>query len=293
MSSKLQELYQYFYKHLEAKYSPRQIEYFWRTWKEDVYDTSEDLQQSPQHAQSQIDKLIQAMLSDYPIEYYTGYTFFRGMKLKIDERALIPRPETEELVEYAIQHIANHFGKDQSLRILDIGTGSGCIALALKSAFPNASVYAVDVDEDALSLAAENASLYDLAIRCIADDICAPRSNTLRAMQWDVLISNPPYVLRSEIREMSSSAVRYEPPKALFVREDNPLYFYRCIERYAQRHLQPNGLLFLECSAFHADKVNAYFTERRWATKLIDDLAGKPRILLCHKNNAESPTSIG
>ncbi len=285
MSSKLQELYQYFYKHMKAKYSPQQIEYIWRVWKEDVFDSNEELQQNPQQAQIHLDDLIQAMLSDYPIEYYTGYTYFLGMKLKIDERALIPRPETEELVDYARRQIARHFGKDHPLCILDIGTGSGCIALALKTAFPNASVYALDIDEAALSLAEENASLHGLDIRCIADDICAPSTKTLRLMQWDVLISNPPYVLPSEIPKMSSSAVCYEPPRALFVHGDNPLHFYQCIEHYAQRQLQPNGLLFLECSAFHADKIRVYFTERNWTTELIDDISGKPRILFCQKNN--------
>jgi len=282
MSSQLQELYHYIYKRLKSKCSPRQIEYFWRAWKEDVYDIREDLQQSHQKARSQLDELVRAILSDYPIEYFTGYAYFMGMKLKIDERALIPRPETEELVDYALQQIRSHF-KDQHLKILDIGTGSGCIALAVQRALPHAHLYALDIDEAALSLAEENAALHGLAIRCITDDICAPRSKLLIATQWDVLISNPPYVLPTESEVMTPSTVRYEPPTALYVREHNPLHFYQCIERYAAEHLQPSGLLFLECSAFHAEKVEAYFADRRWMTQLEYDMAGKPRILFCQK----------
>lgn len=178
-----------------------------------------------------------------PIQYVLGYAYFSGCKLKVNPSVLIPRPETEELVSWAVQSTPS------PRSILDIGTGSGCIAIALARSFPEARVEAVDISAAALEVARENAALCGADIRFRQLDILA-QSPPLADL--DIIISNPPYVCLEEAGEMEQNVLQHEPHAALFVPDDDPLLFYRAIARRALSLLSPRGALYFEINRRHA-----------------------------------------
>ena len=174
-----------------------------------------------------------------PIQYVIGDTEFYGLEFKVNPSALIPRPETEELVAWII----DEHKKKQQISILDIGTGSGCIAVALAKHLVNATVYALDVSLEALSLAKENALTNDVNVEFIEADIFDWNFGDL---QFDVIVSNPPYVRELEKEAMSANVLDHEPHLALFVKDDDALLFYRTITKVANKILKPNGQLYFE-----------------------------------------------
>ncbi len=178
-----------------------------------------------------------------PVQYILGKTEFAGLIFKVDHNVLIPRPETEELF-HLIKH--ENSGKAYAeFSILDIGTGSGCIAVSLKVAFPHSRVTAIDKMEGALNLAEENAMLHAANITFIKSDILDETAWEATG-QFDVIVSNPPYVTDSEKGLMHRNVVGYEPPEALFVPDEDPLVFYRSIAAFAWRRLTRPGILYLE-----------------------------------------------
>lgn len=174
-----------------------------------------------------------------PIQYVIGDTEFYGLEFKVNPSVLIPRPETEELVAWII----DEHKKKQQISILDIGTGSGCIAVALAKHLVNATVYALDVSLEALSLAKENALTNDVNVEFIEADIFDWNFGDL---QFDVIVSNPPYVRELEKEAMSANVLDHEPHLALFVKDDDALLFYRTITKVANKILKPNGQLYFE-----------------------------------------------
>jgi len=174
-----------------------------------------------------------------PMQYVLGTSYFYGLDLNIDRRALIPRPETEELVDWIVE-----LWKDRSPKLLDVGTGSGCIALALKANIPKSNVFGVDVIQNALDLAIENSKKLNLEVTF--DFANAMNLHAYSRYKWDVIISNPPYIPLEERLEMKDHVVDYEPGTALFVPNENPLIFYKAIALYAKDHLVPEGSLFFE-----------------------------------------------
>jgi len=185
-------------------------------------------------------EIVARLLHHEPIQYILGFTDFCGHRFRVAPGALIPRPETQQLVHLVLDSLpAGCRGG-----ILDIGTGSGCIALSLALALPDAHVTAWDISDEALSVARSNAALHPQArVTFEQADILAPPAADRR---WQVIVSNPPYVLQSEACRMEPNVLDYEPHRALFVPDDDPLRFYRAIGRYAQSHLAPGGMLFLE-----------------------------------------------
>ena len=170
-----------------------------------------------------------------------GETEFYSLTFNVNESVLIPRPETEELVDWIRNE--NENDRNGNLQLLDIGTGSGCIAICLKHEFPNAEVDAFDISDLALETAKSNASLNELVVNFLKVDILnAPDFDK----KWDIIVSNPPYVLESEKTEILVNVLEYEPHSALFVPDNNPLLFYRKIAFFAQKQLQPNGKLYFE-----------------------------------------------
>ena len=186
-----------------------------------------------------------------PIQYILGETEFCGLKFKVNPSVLIPRPETEELVEWVSPHPLRDFrpmGEENPPfggwgGFLDIGTGSGCIAVALKKKFPSVNVTAMDISAEALALAKENAALNEVYIEFIQDDILHP---TATNRKWDVIVSNPPYIPHAGKAEMASGVLDFEPHLALFVPDDDPLLFYRRIADFALEHLTSQGRLYFE-----------------------------------------------
>ncbi len=186
--------------------------------------------------------------SQRPIQYIIGETEFYGLRFHVTKHVLIPRSETEELVAWIIddyQHIKN-------IKILDIGTGSGCIAISLSKNLPNAEVYAIDVSPDALQVAQYNATKNQVNIQFIEADIL-----TLKKLpqSFDIIVSNPPYVRELEKEQMQQNVLANEPHLALFVKNENPLLFYEKISELAKSHLINNGSLYVEINQFLADKA--------------------------------------
>lgn len=195
---------------------------------------------------------LEKLRQEIPIQYVTGKTEFFGLPFNVDESVLIPRPETEELVEWVITSTSL---KDQTtnnqqqttINILDIGTGSGCIAIALAKNLPHAKVFGLDVSQEALNIAKQNAELNKIDIQFIRQDIL---TTTTLNQQFDIIVSNPPYVRVLEKQEIKKNVLDNEPHLALFVDDNNPLLFYDKIADYAKENLKTNGQLFFEINQY-------------------------------------------
>ena len=189
--------------------------------------------------QHEIESFIEKLKKYVPIQYILGETEFYGLPFYVNESVLIPRPETEELVDW----IRNENDRSAELKLLDIGTGSGCIAIALKHEFKNSVVDAFDISVDALDTAKQNSALNNLTINFSAIDILnVPDLPT----KWDIIVSNPPYITEREKEGMLANVLDHEPHLALFVPDNDPLLFYRNIALFAQKHLNANGKLYFE-----------------------------------------------
>lgn len=196
--------------------------------------------------------ILEQLKKELPIQYLLGKTSFYGLEFEVNENVLIPRPETEELVEWIIESQKSKV-KSQKIKILDIGTGSGCIAISLAKNIPNAQVYAIDVSETALATAKKNAENNDVNVTFISKNIL--EVITLSAVegidqQFDIIVSNPPYVRELEKREIKKNVLDNEPHLALFVDDNDALVFYRKIAELALQNLSPNGLLFFEINQY-------------------------------------------
>lgn len=219
----------------------------------------------------QIASVVNRLQQYEPVQYILGETEFYGIHLKVNPSVLIPRQESEELVEWII----NQHG-DQALKILDIGTGSGCLALALAASMPKASVLATEHTESAVQVARENASRNHLNVKVIRHDIFRDR----RSYSLDLIVSNPPYVTESEKSWMSANVLHYEPHHALFVPDTDPLVYYRAIAAFARKHLKQGGMLYVEINEAFGDQVCRLFQQYGFtAVTLQKDLNGKDRMI--------------
>ena len=199
--------------------------------------------------QEWFDKTVARLQNNEPIQHILGYSEFYGYRFKCDGRALVPRPETEELVEWIINDWSTVYSLQSTVNILDIGTGTGCIALSLAKELDEAIVTAVDISKDALSLAQENAKLLGVDnVKFIECDILNNGSD-IRG-KYNVIVSNPPYVRECEKVDMEANVLDYDPHTALFVPDEDPLVFYRAIAEYALEHLAPNGVLYFEINQY-------------------------------------------
>ncbi len=212
-----------------------------------------------------------------PIQYVLGEAWFCGRSFIVDESVLIPRPETEWLVERAGEVVS---AMDvSSPRILDIGTGSGCIAVSLKKALPDAYVEAWDISEAALAIAKKNAKTLgaDVAFR-LRDALAAKDIDDPIQCKWDIIVSNPPYICDSERKDMEANVLEHEPATALFVPDADPLLFYKAIADYGKETLSQNGHLLFECNTRYAQATAEMMQEVGYEeTEVADDCFGKPR----------------
>jgi release factor glutamine methyltransferase len=221
---------------------------------------------------SLFDIALHQLEKDVPIQYILGETEFYGMKFKVSRGVLIPRPETEELVDLIIKQAPK--GK---ISILDIGTGSGCIAVSLAKNLAEAQVTAFDIPGAALEIALQNALQNQVNVTFIKKDIL--KTETLD-QNWDVIVSNPPYVLNSEKEKMQANVLEHEPHTALFVPDINPLLFYSKIARLAQNHLTPNGKLYFEINEAYGKEVVKLLEMLDYKNvKLKKDFFGKDRMV--------------
>jgi len=220
---------------------------------------------------------IDRVLAGEPVQYVTGQTWFFGLRIHVDPRVLIPRPETEELVLWANQWVRETgIGRG---RALDWGTGSGCIALAFKKHHPEWQVTGRDVSGDALLVAARNAEENRLLIDWESRDLQQPVELQERG-RFELILSNPPYISTGERDVMGEQVLRYEPAIALFSPKPDPLYFYHLLEQRAKEELAEQGVMIMELNEFRANATEWLFSEKGWATRLAMDLSGKMRMLM-------------
>ena len=213
-----------------------------------------------------------------PVQYIIGKTEFCGEEFTVREGVLIPRPETEELVMWA-REVSKEF---PSPRILDLCTGSGCIAIALKKLIPAATVTAIDLSAEALAIAQENATKLGAEVRFLADNVLQGVPQ-LGDKQFDIIVSNPPYIPISEREAMHINVTNFEPAMALFVEDSDPLIFYREIARIAKSRLSNRGALLFEIHELLADETLQMLQSEGFEAELRHDFLNKPRMICCHR----------
>lgn len=219
--------------------------------------------------------------NEEPIQHIIGETEFLGLPYKVNKHTLIPRPETEELVELIINTVSSR-AVERSIRIIDIGTGTGCIAISLAKNLKNAEVIAVDVSDEALKVAQENAELNKVKVSFIQDDILKPRHAELVSSypRFDIIVSNPPYVRELEKKDIKNNVLDYEPHLALFVSDENPLQFYKVITEFAVNNLTKNGMLFFEINQYLGEQMKQLLEEYSFKNiELLNDIFGNDRII--------------
>ncbi len=219
-----------------------------------------------------VEEVLQRLRQNEPYQYIAGKAYFYDFELAVNAHTLIPRPETEELVHWIL---GNNTQKEPV--ILDIGTGSGCIALALAKHIPAAKVFAMDVSEQALEIVHINAKNLELSVECIQMDVLS--CEKLPA-NYDIIVSNPPYIPENEKSLMHANVLQYEPHTALFVEDNEPLIFYQKIAILASQALKPSGMLYFECNEYNAKRVQEDLEARQFSQiELKKDMQDKDRMI--------------
>lgn len=223
--------------------------------------------------------ILSELQQEKPIQYITGEAWFYGLRFEVNENTLIPRPETEELVEFILKETSNFQLPASSLNILDIGTGTGCIPISLKANLSQANVSAIDVSEQALEVAKRNAASNKAEINFI-------QANILEVLDlnqnFDIIVSNPPYVRNLEKQEIKKNVLDYEPHLALFVEDTDALLFYRKIAQLALKNLTPNGLLFFEINQYLGKETVELLQNLGFKKiELKKDIYGNDRMIKC------------
>ena len=223
----------------------------------------------PEFAQQRVNDVISRLRRHEPLQYIVGSARFHGHKFKVTPAVLIPRPETEQLVDLIVDE-----NPASDLRVLDMGTGSGCIAISLARALKFAQVDALDVSRDALAVARENAAALKVKVRFFESDMLQPQP----AATYDIIVSNPPYICWSERESMERNVKDYEPGQALFVPDNDPLLFYKSIAPYAMQSLVKGGRLYLEINQRFGAEVKRLLEENGFdEVRIIEDSYGKVR----------------
>ena len=237
--------------------------------------------------QTELEKIMLRLEKGEPVQYIIGVADFCGRQFHVEPGVLIPRPETEELCRMVIEEREiSQKGQSPLCEILDIGTGSGCIAITLALELPDAKVTAWDISDDALRIASANAKALGASVTFQHHDALDSSLFTLHSTlpKWDLIVSNPPYICRKEADGMDKNVLGYEPHEALFVPDDDPLLFYRAIARYATKALKPNGNLFFEINPLYADDLTRLLGEMLcYNAEILNDQFGKPRFLKATK----------
>jgi len=227
---------------------------------------------------ARFEKVLLRLKTQEPIQYILGTTEFYGLTFKVNEHTLIPRPETEELVDWVLSNLHD---QDRVLDILDIGTGSGCIAISLAKNIPTARVSGIDISEKTLEVAQENAVKNQVLVSFCKKDIL---ETTALKNKYDVMVSNPPYVRQLEKKAMNANVLDYEPGLALFVPNEDPLLFYRKIAQLALVSLQTRGWLYFEINEYLSKEMDVLLKDIGFANiEIKKDFREVPRMIKCQK----------
>ncbi len=224
----------------------------------------------------QLTNALVKLTQHYPIQYLIGTAWFYNLPFIVTKAVLIPRPETEELVYEAILFLKKNIGK----KVLDIGTGSGCIPICIKKNIEIANVFSIDVCKAALAIAKKNADANNVEIGFKLIDFLADE-NYFEDEKFDLIISNPPYIPKQEEAKMDKNVTMYEPSIALFVPQHDPLLFYKKIIYFAEKHLAENGKVMVEIHENFANETALLFTAKNYVVDLKKDMQGKDRMLIC------------
>ncbi len=276
-------------KKLRDNYDERESENVIRILIEDITGIrKQDFNQFKHQVllQQKLDTLLPALerlAQDEPLQYVIGYADFLDMRLKVNRQTLIPRPETEELADLTIRTL-KPISEKKNLSILDVGTGSGCLAIALKNNLPELEVTAMDVSDETLSVASENARTYHCKINFLQMDFLDEKQWELLGM-FDAIFSNPPYVSADEFPELMNRVKNFEPHQALIANHDDAFIFYKKIMLFSKKHLTSGGHLFLEINTSYASEI-ASFYEVDFDVSVLKDLQGNERMLLGVKKGA-------
>lgn len=276
---KLSELKNYFLNRLKSEYEPEEARSFFYLLTE-AYLKMQGFQVALE-PDKKLDKkqlahfetALSGLLKYEPIQYILGKTSFCGLEFKLNPHVLIPRPETEELVHWILSDIEK---QNSPLQILDIGTGSGCIAISLAKNLPRARVTALDVSQKALETAKENAKINTVKIDFLQADILEMPN---LSPHYDLIVSNPPYVRESEKTLMQRNVLEYEPKTALYVQDSDPLLFYRKIANLAETSLKRGGGVYMEINQYLGKETEEIFKKKKYSTKLRKDIFGNLRML--------------
>ncbi len=237
-----------------------------------------------EEASERFEKAILRLKKQEPIQYIIGETEFYGLLFKVNQHTLIPRPETEELVEWIFSEQASATQNAGHVTILDIGTGSGCVAISLAKNLPNSQVHAVDISSEAIKMARQNAVENRVEVDFFQTDILKAKSLPTGEVQaekhYDIIVSNPPYVRELEKKQMQPNVLQFEPETALFVQDNDPLLFYRVISRLAKTSLKPGGTLFFEINEHFGNEVAELLKEEGFTKiEVKQDIYGKDRMV--------------
>ncbi|MDT0687274.1 peptide chain release factor N(5)-glutamine methyltransferase [Autumnicola psychrophila] len=270
-----------FKKELKGEYPQEEIKSFFNLLAEEYLGMSRlEMALQPDREISESDNclfegVIKKLKNYQPIQYIIGATEFFGLKFKVAEGVLIPRPETEELVQWILDEVSS----EEKIRILDIGTGSGCIAVSLAKNLPNAEVFAMDISEKALKIAQKNAESNSVHVNFIQQDVLELKNLD----NFDIIVSNPPYVRELEKNEMQRNVLDYEPELALYVEDQNPLIFYKKITKLAKNGLNKNGKLYFEINQYLAEETEFLVKNFGFEACLKKDIFGNYRMLRGNK----------
>ena len=279
-----------FHKELDAIYGANEVDSFFNLLTEYYLGLNRlALALKPNLEINELDEIkfqdaLNKLKEELPIQYIIGETEFFGLPFKVNKNTLIPRPETEELVDWVLsqQRLTNN----QKPNILDIGTGSGCIAITLAKQLPDAKVYALDVSKKALKTAIQNAELNEVYVTFIEANILDSFDSRLDLNStFDVIVSNPPYVRYSEREVMANNVLKHEPDLALYVEDDRPLRFYEAIIEFASNNLDENGMLIFEINQYLGNEMNQLFAKYDFSNiSLKKDMFGNDRMIKGIKN---------
>ncbi|MDP4185414.1 MAG: peptide chain release factor N(5)-glutamine methyltransferase [Bacteroidota bacterium] len=281
----MQECLSYFRKRLQEVYPSEEIEAMIRIIAKDVLGLSgvqyllKRNDPIPEEKQKEIIAIADRLFQGEPLQYILGTTEFYGLTFHVEPGCLIPRPETEELVDLILKE-----NTSESLTIVDIGTGSGCIAVSLAYNKPQSKVFAFDISDKALQIARQNATTNDTQVEFRKIDILTWDTIQM-GEKFDIIVSNPPYISQSEIELMNRNVIDHEPHLALFVPNEDPLLFYRKIAEFAANYLTPHGRLYFEIHEDRGSEMQVLLTSLNFKDiRILKDINGKQRMAACELN---------
>lgn len=290
-TNKVGDILNYFRGELALKYEPEEIDILAAYCFEDFIGlTKKDLLLSPDKTVNESDLLkfhfaVKDLKRGRPIQYILGRAWFMGETFEVSQDVLIPRPETEELTQLVVNEIMMH---DETLSVIDIGTGSGCIPIMIKKKKPRTHVYGVDISAEALKIARENAEKLNAEVKFIQVDFL-DHSTWEKLPLCSIIVSNPPYVKQSEEATMADRVKEHEPSIALFVPDEDALVFYKAIAEFAKAKLKPNGKVFVEINEALGFETCIVFQQAGFGdVKLEKDMQGKERFVIAGNLTAKA-----